>query len=127
MGSQQILLILVGVITVGLMIYAGMDLARNYFETSNRDQLITTLNDLGVLAQQYYRKPAELGGGGGSYSGWALPTDITKTDAGKFKVTVRANRVDFTATGKEIGMNDKGKVKVTCRVDQNGIRMTITN
>ena len=126
MGSQQLLLILVDVIIVGLMIYAGMELTRTYFESSNRDQLISTLNDLGVLAQQYYRK-AELGGGGGSYLGWNLPSNFSKTDAGKFKVTVRANRVDFTATGKETGLNDKGKVKVTCRVDQNGIRMTITN
>ena len=127
MGSQQLLLIVVGVIIVGLMIYAGMELTRNYFESSNRDQLITTLNDLGVLAQQYYKKPVELGGGGGSYVGWNMPTDFSQTEAGKFKANVNRNRVRLTATGTEIGMNDRSNVRVTCRVDQNGIRMTITN
>lgn len=127
MGQQQLLLIVVGLVVVGLMIYAGMELSRSYFESSNRDQLITTLNDLGTMAQQYYRKPVEMGGGGGSYLGWKLPAQLKNTNAGKLKASVNAKRVNFTATGTEIGMDSKTSINITCRVDQNGIRMTIKN
>ncbi|NMB80246.1 MAG: hypothetical protein GYA14_00325, partial [Ignavibacteria bacterium] len=63
MGSQQLLLILVGVIVVGLMVIAGFSVVRTYYETTNRDQLISTLNDLALLAQQHYKKPVAQGGG----------------------------------------------------------------
>lgn len=127
MGSQQILLILVGVIVVGLMIIAGISFANNYYETSNRDQLVSTLNDLSLLAQQHFKKPEAQGGGGGTYTGFSLPRQFRRTTAGNFSATVRSNRVSFTATGKEIGRNGRTVVRVTARTDKNGIRITIVN
>ena len=127
MGTQQLLLIAVGVIVVVLMVYAGIQMVVNYNQTANRDQLITSLQDLGVLAQQYYKKPSEQGGGGQSYSGWAIPKSLNKTDAGEIRATVQNNRINFAATGTEIGLNGKTVIRVTCRVDQDGIRMTVTN
>src|SRR3989339_173571 len=123
MGTQQLLLILVGVIVVGLMVFAGFSIGKSYYETSNRDQLITTLNDLALLAQQHYRKPEEQGGGGGVYTRFTIPRQLRRTDTGNFSATVRATRVDFTATGKEIGRNGRTVVRVTARVDQNRIRI----
>lgn len=127
MGSQQLLLILVGVIVVGLMVIAGFSVVRTYYETTNRDQLISTLNDLALLAQQHFKKPVAQGGGGGVYTRFTIPRQMRTTAAGNFSVSVRANRVDFTATGKEIGRNGRTVVRVTARADQNGIRFTITN
>ena len=127
MGTQQLLMIAVGVVVVVLMVYAGMEMVSSYNQSANRDQLITTLQDLGVLAQQYYKKPAEQGGGGQSYLGWNLPITFSNMDAGKIRATVRSNRVNFTATGTATGLNGKTVVRITCRVDQNGIRMTVTN
>lgn len=127
MGSQQLLLILVGVIVVGLMVIAGFSVVRTYYETTNRDQLISTLNDLALLAQQHYKKPIAQGGGGGVFTRFAIPRQLRTTTAGNFSVSVRANRVDFTATGKETGRNGRTVVRVTARADRNGIRFTITN
>lgn len=127
MGSQQLLLIVVGVIVVGLSVYTGLIIMRNYYEASNRDQLISTLNDIGLLAQQHYKKPTVQGGGGGTYSRFTLPRQFRITTAGNFSASVRATRVDFTATGKEIGRNGRTVVRVTARADRNGIRFTITN
>lgn len=127
MGSQQLLLILVGVIVVGLMVFVGFSVVRNYYETTNRDQLISTLNDLALLAQQHYKKPFEQGGGGGVYTRFAIPRQLRTTIAGNFSASVRATRVDFTATGKEIGRNGRTVVRVTARANRNGIRFTITN
>ena len=127
MGMQQLLLITVGVIIVALMIFTGINLMRSYFETANRDQLISTLYDLGVLAQQHYKKPTVQGGGGSRYTGWTIPRQLRTTPAGTIRATVRPTRIDFTATGKEIGRNNRTVVRITSRVNNNGIRITITN
>lgn len=127
MGIQQLLLITVGVIIAGLSIYAGISSFRTYSETSNRDQLISTIYDLGLMAQQYFKKPRAAGGGGGTYSGWTLPRQFRRTDAGTFGATVRANRIDLSANGTQTGRNQRTVVRVTARVDNNGIRITIVN
>lgn len=127
MGSQQILLIIVGVIVIGLMVTSGIRLFSSYMETSNRDQLISTVYDLCVLAKQHAKKPREQGGGGGNFTGWTLPRQFRNTTAGKISATVRATRVNFTATGKEKGRNGRTVVRVTGLVDANRIRITITN
>ncbi len=127
MGSQQLLLIIIGVIVVGIVIYAGINIADNYYKSANREQLISTMHDLGIMAQQHYKKAYEQGGGGGSYSGWDIPQELRKTSAGEIKAVVQADRINFEATGTEIGMNEKTLIRVTCRVDQNGIRMIVTN
>ena len=127
MGTQQLLLIVVGTIVVALAIYAGINLVGNYFEDSNRDQLITTLNDLSVFATEYYKKPSEHGGGGGSYSGWTLPKQFKKTDIGKFRATIRNNRINFTATGTVSGENGSSPVRVTARLDNRGFLINVRN
>lgn len=127
MGTQQLLLILVGVIVVGLAIFAGISIVQSYNENSNRDQLITTLNDLALLSNQHYKKPVAQGGGGGVYTRFTIPRQFRTTPAGNFSVTVRANRVDFTATGKETGRNGRTVVRVTARVEPNRTRLTVTN
>lgn len=100
---------------------------RTYSETSNRDQLISTIYDLGLMAQQHFKKPQVAGGGGGTYSGWSLPRQFRRTDAGTFSATVRTNRVDLSANGTQTGRNQRTVVRVTARVDNNGIRVTIVN
>lgn len=127
MGSQQILLIIVGVIVIGLMVTSGIRLFSSYMESSNREQLISTVYDLCVLAQQHYKKPREQGGGGNTFTGWVLPRQFRNTASGRITATVRATRVDFTATGKEKGRNGRTNVRVTGRIDANRIRITVTN
>ncbi len=127
MGTQQLLLIVVGVIVVALTIYAGINVAVSYYQTANRDQLISSLYNLGVMAQQYFKKSVQQGGGGGSYSGWLMPKEFKSFEAGQIAVAVSNDRVSFEALGTEKGMNEKTNVRVTCRVDQEGIRMIVTN
>lgn len=127
MGSQQLLMILVGVIVVGLIIITCLSMVRTYYEEMNRDLLISTLNDLGVLAQQHNKKPVEQGGGGGEYTNFEIPQQLRSTTAGSINSVVRKDRVDFVALGMEIGRDGKNVVRVTARVDHTGIRITITN
>lgn len=127
MGSQQLLLIVVGIIVVGLMIYAGFNISRDYMENANRDQIISNLYDLGLNAQQYFKKELSQGGGGGTYTGWVIPTQLRNTQSGTFDEVVREDRVDLSGDGNVIGRNGKTNVRVTARVIEDGIKITIVN
>lgn len=127
MGSQQLLLVVVGVFVVGLMIYAGFNISRDYMENANRDQVVSRLYDLGLLAQQHFKKDATQGGGGGSYIGWTIPSQFHNTQSGSFSEVVRADRVELSGDGNVIGRNGITNVRVTARVNEDGIKITIIN
>lgn len=127
MGTQQLLLIALGVIVVGLMILVGISVTRSYYESSNREQIIANLYDLGLMAQSYYKKQKTLGGGGAKYTGWSIPRQLRKTDTGTFSASVQAARVNLSCNGKYTGRNGRTVIRVTARVDANGIRITVVN
>ncbi len=127
MGSQQILLIALGVILVALAIYAGYGITKDYLENTNREQLISTIYDIGLMAQQYSKKDAKAGGGGGTFNGWVIPTQLRSTESGNFNALVFQDKVNLTAVGKEIGMNGITNVRVNAIVDANGIKIIVIN
>jgi hypothetical protein len=67
MGQQQLLLIVLGVIVVGIAIAAGMGLFSSNKETSIKDELVNQNLAIGAAAQQYYSKPTSMGGGNQSF------------------------------------------------------------
>lgn len=69
MGQQQLLLIILGVIVVGIAVVVGISMFKDNAISSNRDAVVNDLVYLGGRAQQYYRRPVALGGGQGSYAG----------------------------------------------------------
>ncbi len=83
MGQQQLLLIVLGVIIVGIAIAVGISMFKSNAQSSNRDQVINDLNNLAAKAQQYYRKPTSMAGGGQSFNGFALsPSDLGNANGG---------------------------------------------
>ncbi len=68
MGQQQLLLIVLGVIIVGIAIVVGINLFNANAESSTQDSLVSQGTNIGALAQQYYKKPTALGGGGNSFT-----------------------------------------------------------
>jgi hypothetical protein len=127
MGSQQLLLIALGVIVVGLMVLAGTSIMHAYLESSNREQIIAGMYDLGIMAQLYYKKIETGGGGGGDFTGWNIPVQLRNTSVGTFTASVQAARVNLRCNGKYTGRNGTSVVRVTARVDQSGIRITVVN
>ncbi|HMN18043.1 MAG TPA: hypothetical protein PKD03_10520 [Ignavibacteriaceae bacterium] len=67
MGQQQLLLIVLGVIIVGIAIVVGINLFNANAETSTQDSIVSQGTNLGAMAQQYFKKPVALGGGGNSF------------------------------------------------------------
>jgi type II secretory pathway pseudopilin PulG len=67
MGQQQLLLIVLGVIVVGIAVAAGMGLFSSSKQSSVKDELVNQNLAIGAAAQQYYSKPTSMGGGNQSF------------------------------------------------------------
>ena len=129
MGQQQLLLIVLGVIIVGIAVVVGINVFTASSSSANRDSVIADLTTLSAMAQQYYRKPAALAGGGNTFTGWTVPTSLSPTANMSAAVTstVAAQTVTLVAVGNETGNDGSTKVKVTMVVGPNEITSTTIN
>ncbi|MBI2952106.1 hypothetical protein HYY27_08430, partial [bacterium] len=72
MGQTQILMIVLAVIIVGIAVAAGITMFGKSAGVSNRDAVVHDCQTITSYAQQYYKKPAEMGGGGRAFTGLTL-------------------------------------------------------
>ena len=91
MGQHQILLIILGIIIVGVAVGIANQLFDTNAEESNKDSIASELLHLGMIAQQYYNKPLEMGGGSQSYRGWNIPAELDSTTSGTFMIEISSN------------------------------------
>ncbi|HXX64402.1 MAG TPA: hypothetical protein VEO56_11465 [Bacteroidota bacterium] len=68
MGVQQLLLITLGVMLVGIAVSVGLTMFTDGAINANRDGLSNDLLNLASRAQLFYRRPTLMGGGGNSFS-----------------------------------------------------------
>lgn len=127
MGQQQLLLIVLGVIIVGIAVVVGINVFTASSTQANRDAVIADLTNLASLAQQYYRKPTALGGGGNSFNNWQIPAQLDTTGNGTYTATVAAQSVTLVGVGNETGNNGTSPVQVTMVVGPNRITSTTIN
>jgi hypothetical protein len=128
MGQQQLLLIVLGVIVVGIAVVVGINLFTANAVSANRDGVVADLNNLGAMAQQYYRKPISMGGGGNTFTGttaWAIPTKMDTTPNGTYAATVAAQTVTIVGTGNE--QNAGSAIKHTATITPTTITIVKTN
>lgn len=102
MGQQQLLLILLGIVIVGIAIFVGINLFRSNAIETKRNNVTNDLVNLAVLAQQYYMRPSSMGGGSRTFSGWTIPSELTTTANGNFTAVVMADDVVITGVGNEV-------------------------
>jgi hypothetical protein len=125
MGQQQLLLIVLGVIVVGIAVVVGINLFTANAVSANRDGVVADLNNLGAMAQQFYRKPTSMGGGGNTFTGWTIPAKTDTTPNGIYVATVGAQSVTIVGTGNEL--NAGAAIKHTATVSPNTITIVKTN
>jgi len=63
MGQQQLLLIVLGVIIVGIAVAVGINMFAGGAASANYDAVVSDLNMISSQAQAWWRKPASMGGG----------------------------------------------------------------
>jgi len=129
MGQQQLLLIVLGVIIVGIAVVVGINVFTASASSSNRDAITADLTNLSAMAQQYYRKPTALGGGGNTFTGWTVPASLSQTANMSAAVTptVAAQTVTLVGVGTETGTDGTTKTKVTVTVTPTAITTAINN
>jgi len=125
MGQQQLLLIVLGVIVVGIAVVVGINLFNANAVSSNRDGVVSDLNNLGAMAQQYYKKPGSMGGGGNTFTGWTIPTQLDTTANGNYVLTPGAQSITIQGYGTE--KNDAGTtIQHTATVSPTSITVVLT-
>ena len=145
MGQQQLLLIVLGVIIVGIAIAVGITMFHSNTQSSNRDQIVSDLERLAVLAQEYYKKPVSMAGGNGNFENFALSAIDTGNSDGSFKATTNppndadpmsgsiapistsTQEIYIIGYGKEVGDNNRQNVKAYAAVTPDSVSIKIMN
>jgi hypothetical protein len=110
MGQQQLLLIILGVIIVGIAVAVGITMFQDNAISANKDAVTNDLVNLAAKAQQFFRKPVALGGGGNAFSGNGNNVDsigvlvspaFYDNDNGGYSIsTLAATSIMFVGVGK---------------------------
>ena len=135
MGQQQLLLIILGVIIVCIAVAVGITMFTGGARDANRDQVINDLVNFSAKAQQFYRRPVAMGGGGNSFVNFQLSIADTGNANGSYSVTATlptgttyvrgdsarysgaaAGPVYIVGCGKETGNNNTNQVKAFINV-----------
>ena len=116
MGQQQMLLIILGVIIVGIAIAIGISLFSAQSVSSNRDAMMGDLNHLSAIAYEFRISIRSMGGGQGDYSTFSIPLQMQSNSNGTYTVAnAQVNSVTFKAVSAS---NPSNTIMVT--IDSNG-------
>ncbi|TFB09551.1 hypothetical protein E3V36_06515 [Candidatus Marinimicrobia bacterium MT.SAG.2] len=124
MGQQQLLLIVLGTIIVGVAVVVGINMFTTGAINAERDALLQDVNNIASSAAAYWRKPAALGGGARTFDGIISVTTFGAADSnanGEFVLT-GAGEFGFTVTAT--GGNEG--VEIVATITQNGVSGTPT-
>ena len=113
MGQQQLLLIILGVIIVGIAIAVGLQLFQSGSIGANQDAIINDIMNISSHADQWRIRPESMGGGGGLFStgdGYTLPTRMENTGNGSYEVTATTDQT-ITIRGESV-IHDGGWIQL---------------
>jgi len=109
MGTQQILMIVLSVIIVGIAVGVGITMFQNQAKTSNRQALLGDLRNFSSNAIAFYKIPSSMGGGGNGEPGFAGGTEGAAT-AGLLSYI---GFVDDEGAGTTTYINDNGTYTIS--------------
>ena len=147
MGQQQLLLLVLGAIIVGVAIVIGINMFQGSSQQANEDAVRQELITMAGRAQEWFRKPKILNGGGQSFAGLdfiklgysttvdantgrpvvftsTTPTEMV-TQNGTYNITAATGTTPFTITGKP-SENTALTITVTLAVSGGKITTTFT-
>ena len=127
MGQQQILLLVVSAIVVVIAITIGIDMFAANSQSTNRDSIVSELNNLGTLAIQFYKKPVAYGGGSCSFDTWKIPNELDTTSNGTYSVNCTNIAATITAIGREVGEDGSTPIEMVAEITSTAVGITIVN
>lgn len=137
MGTQQILLIVLSVIIVGVAIAVGISMFNSQAYNANKTAIAADAQSFATQVVQYYKTPTSQGGGGqtltadaatatalSNYLGWA--SGATTNDNGNYAISsITGTTVVITGHGKTVKDDKYGKVVTTITFPDGTIASTI--
>lgn len=121
MGQQQLLLIILGVIIVGIAIAVGLSLFSAQSIQAAKDAMINDMNNIAAYAYQYKIRPTSMGGGGGVYTGLKLPKGMAANDNGAYTINAQAQTVTIDGNSNS---DPGGEDKISVQVQSDGTLAT---
>ena len=119
MGQQQLLLIVLGTIIVGVAVVVGINMFTTGAVNAERDALLQDVNNVASAAAAYWRKPAALGGGARTFIGTTdvvtFGADSTNANGTFIMSAVAQAQFVLTATGSNEG------VVIVATITQQGV------
>jgi Tfp pilus assembly protein PilE len=121
MGQQQLLLIVLSVIIVGIAVVVGINMFGASSASANLEAVTNDLLHLASRAQQYYVKPESMGGGGNSFTGLSadetgIETLTAKTNNDNGAYSIKTAGTDSSVTIQGIGKQDGDGNGTNCTV-----------
>ncbi len=101
MGQQQLLLVILGIIVVGVAVGIANQLFSASAEDSTKDKIISELITLATISLQYYDKPTAMAGGGRSFTNWQIPAQLDSSISGIYTIS-QANNSQLILIGNPI-------------------------
>jgi len=122
MGIQQLMILVLSVIIIGLFIAVGIGMFNQNLVKQNRLAVIGDLTTLAGVAVSYYKTPADMGGGDGTWhvgdlAMWAGNNYNTRGNNisnanGSYALTARGDELTIIGIGKENGNRGRENVQV---------------
>jgi Tfp pilus assembly protein PilE len=138
MGQQQLLLVILVTIVVGIATLVAINIFGSSAKQSNHDAVHQDLAQIGVSAQGWYIKPAALGGGGGSFSGISFssvdfPGEITNTETaleatnlnGTYRI-VPGTANEFTVEGRPSSNGTEENSIFVATISRNDVSISVS-
>lgn len=115
MGQQQLLLVLLAVLIVGIAIFAGLGVFGGQNVQANKDAMINDIKNIKANAYAYRQRPTAMGGGNGVYTSYSLPSRLVNSVNGSYTVTPVATNITIVGTSIVNASN-----VMTCVLDSRG-------
>ncbi len=139
MGVQQLMLIVLTVIIIGISISAGIIVFNQTLIRNNRLAIIDDMNIFAGVAMTYYKTPVDMGGGNRTWNvddmgpwfgyNYDLVNNSFSNGNGTFVFSSDGDILTILATGTETGTNGSTNVEVVLKLkgETSAISTTVNN
>lgn len=116
MGQQQLLLVILGVIIVAIAISFGIYIFNSSSISSNKDGLMSDINDVASDAFAYFQRAKLMGGGNGSFTGYTMNPAFVSNAHGDIAMTIAGDGKSITL----LATSRNGYGTITAILDDKG-------
>jgi hypothetical protein len=124
MGQQQLLIIVLIALLVGLSVSAGMRYMSAATQSTEVDLILQQMNTIVGEAKQYALKPRSLAGGEGSFEGFTPENILLNTDRVRIALTAGPDWILMQGYGSVVGWDGENPVQVIAQYNGRENRLT---